>query len=105
MGKKDGKFKPCEEFVLIKQHDKEEQVTPGGITLPVSAENMGLCYADIVEVGPGRYLENGQRAIMNDIKPGDVVLVAAGKCIPLNAAQDRKVMLVDRHQILAVEIK
>lgn len=98
-------FKPCGDFVLIKQHDAEDQVSPGGITVPVSAEKMGICYADVVAIGSGRYLENGQRATMDEFKPGDVVLVAAGKCIPLNAIESRKMMLVDGHQILAVKAK
>ena len=79
MEKASKNFKPRGDFVLIKKHDAEEQVTSGGITLPVIAEKMGMCYAEVMAIGPGHYLENGERAVINDLKSGDMVLVAAAR--------------------------
>lgn len=98
------KLKPRNGLVLVKKHDDEEEVSPGGITLPMSVTNAGICYAEVMEVGNGRYLENGQRAELNDLKPGDVVLIQANRAMPLNAA-GTKVMLVNEADILAVETK
>lgn len=101
---KDSKLKPRNGMVLIRKHDEKEEVTPGGITLPMAVTNVGICYAEVVEVGNGRYLENGQRAVLDDLKPGGVVLVQTNRAMPLNAA-GTKIMLINEADVLAVETK
>lgn len=52
----------------------EEERTKGGIVLPDTAKERPQ-EGEVVAVGPGKLLENGQRAPM-DVKPGDKVIFA-----------------------------
>ena len=64
-------IRPLNDRIVVKRREEEEK-SKGGILLPDSAKEKPLA-ADVVAVGPGRYLENGQRKEL-DIKVGDQVL-------------------------------
>jgi chaperonin GroES len=65
------KIRPLHDRVIVRR-EEEEQTTAGGILLPGSAQekpNQG----EVVAVGSGRILDNGDvRAI--DVKVGDIVV-------------------------------
>lgn len=64
-------FVPVGERILVKPDEAETQ-SPGGIVLPDqsrSSANRGV----VVAVGPGRYLDNGERLAM-DVTEGDRVV-------------------------------
>lgn len=66
------KIKPLTDRVVIKPISVEEK-TDSGIVIPETAEKERPEQGKIVEVGPGRVLENGKIQPPN-IKKGDIVL-------------------------------
>lgn len=65
--------KPLEDRVVVKPKAEEER-SKGGIVLPDTAKERPQ-EGEVVAVGPGKLLDNGQRAPM-DVKAGDVVIFA-----------------------------
>jgi len=57
-------LKPLHDNVVIKAFDKDE-VTKSGIVLPDTADKEKPEQGEVVAVGPGKLLENGQRALMS----------------------------------------
>ena len=66
------KVRPLHDRVLVKRVEEEEQRV-GGIIVPDSAKEKPQ-QAEVVAVGSGRILENGQREPLA-VKAGDRVLV------------------------------
>lgn len=66
------KLKPLNDKVIIKPIE-EKETTKFGIVLPETAEKEKSEKGEIIAIGPGKLLENGQRAAMS-VKVGDVVL-------------------------------
>ena len=66
-------IKPLGDRIVIKVIEDNEQTT-GGIFIPDSAKEKPQ-KGEVVAVGPGRVLENGQREPM-DVNTGDVILYA-----------------------------
>ncbi|MBO8137088.1 MAG: co-chaperone GroES [Desulfotomaculum sp.] len=64
-------IKPLGDRVVVKPLPSEE-VTKSGIVLPDTAKEKPQ-QAEVIAVGPGRVLENGQRQTI-DVKAGDKVL-------------------------------
>lgn len=64
-------LKPLNDRVLIKPL-KEDEKTSSGIFIPQTAEEKSD-KGEIIAVGPGKLLKNGERAAMS-VKPGDKVL-------------------------------
>lgn len=64
-------LKPLNNKIVVVAKDKET-VTPGGIILPDTAQEPPR-QGTVVAVGPGRILDNGQRAPV-EVDPGDVVV-------------------------------
>ena len=62
-----------EDRVVVKPNTEEER-TKGGIVLPDTAKERPQ-EGEVVAVGPGKLLDNGQRAPM-DVKPGDKIIFA-----------------------------
>ncbi len=62
-----------EDRVVVKPNTEEER-TRGGIVLPDTAKERPQ-EGEVVAVGPGKFLENGQRAPM-DVKVGDKIIFA-----------------------------
>lgn len=65
-------IKPLGDRVLVKPL-KEEEVTASGIVLPETVDKEKKAEGEVIAVGPGKLLENGQRAVM-EVKVGDKVL-------------------------------
>ena len=66
-------IKPLEDRVVVKANTEEER-SKGGIVLPDTAKERPQ-EGEVKAVGPGKLLENGQRAPM-DVKVGDRVIFA-----------------------------
>jgi chaperonin GroES len=92
-------IKPLADYIVVKVLE-EEQVTASGIVLPDSAEKKKKKEAEVIAVGPGRILENGQRSSM-DVEIGQKVLCKswAGDEITIDDI-DYKIMSMEN--ILAV---
>jgi chaperonin GroES len=66
------KLQPLGSNVILKPIQEEEK-TKGGIILPDTAEKEKPEKAEVIAVGPGKTLDNGQKSEMM-VKVGDVVL-------------------------------
>lgn len=66
-------LKPLGDRVVVKVMEQEER-TKGGIVLPDTAKERPQ-QGEVVAVGPGRILDNGQR-VAPEVKVGDVVIFA-----------------------------
>ena len=69
------KFRPLADRVLVRRTD-EEQTTEGGIVLPGSAAEKPS-QGEVVAVGPGKTLDNGEVQAVS-VNEGD--LVVFGQC-------------------------
>jgi chaperonin GroES len=65
------KIKPLQDRIIVKRIEEEEK-TKGGIIIPDSAKEKPM-EGEIVAVGPGKVLENGNR-VAPGVKAGDRVL-------------------------------
>jgi chaperonin GroES len=65
------KFRPLGDRVLVKRTD-EEQTSEGGIVLPGSAAEKPS-QGEVLAVGPGKSLENGETQAVA-VKEGDLVV-------------------------------
>lgn len=66
-------LKPLADRVVVKAIQQEEK-TKGGIVLPDTAKEKPQ-EGEVIAVGPGKLLDNGQRAPM-EVKVGDRVIYA-----------------------------
>ena len=92
------KLQPLGDRVVVKPTEREE-VTKSGIVLPGTAQEKPQ-EGEIVAVGPGRVLDNGQRVTI-DLKAGDRVLFSkyAGTEFKLD---DDELLILSEKDILAV---
>jgi chaperonin GroES len=92
------KLKPLADRVIVEPIEQEE-MTASGIYVPETAKEKPQ-EAEVVAVGPGRLLDNGQRAPM-EVKEGDRVVFAkyAGTEFKL---EDTKYLILGEKDILAV---
>lgn len=65
-------IRPLGDRVVVKPVSKEE-VTKSGIVIPETVEKERPEQGEVVAVGPGRVMDNGQRAVM-DVKVGDKII-------------------------------
>jgi chaperonin GroES len=92
-------IKPLGDRVLIKQIDSEE-VTKGGIVLPDTAKEKPQ-EGEVLAVGPGKLLDNGQRAPM-EVKEGDRVLFAKYAGSEIKQGGEEYMILNSERDILAI---
>jgi chaperonin GroES len=91
-------IKPLGERIVIKVLESEEK-TKSGIVLPDTAKEKPQM-GEILAVGPGKTLENGQKVPM-EVKVGDKVLFAkyAGTEVKLD---DEEYMVLKESDVLAI---
>ncbi|NLA57912.1 MAG: co-chaperone GroES [Firmicutes bacterium] len=91
-------LKPLADRVVVKAIQQEEK-TKGGIVLPDTAKEKPQ-EGEVVAVGPGKLLDNGERAPM-EVKPGDKVLYAkyAGTEVKID---DEEYLIMRESDILAI---
>lgn len=66
------KLKPIHDHVIVKPIT-EDEITKAGIIMPDTVDKEKPEKGEVVAVGPGKLLENGQRAPMS-VKIGDKVM-------------------------------
>ncbi len=91
-------LRPLADRIVVKPAAQEE-VTKGGIVLPDTARKKPR-EGEVIAVGPGKLLENGQRAPM-EVAVGDVVVYAeyGGTEITI---EDEDYVILDESSVLAV---
>ena len=70
------KLKPLDDRIVTKQSEAEERTT-GGIILPDTAKEKPQI-GKVVEIGPGKLLDNGKRAKMSVKKKDEVIYARYG---------------------------
>lgn len=93
------RIRPLNDKVVVKPL-KQEEVTKGGIVLPDTAREEKPEQGEVIAVGPGKLLDNGQRAPLS-VKVGDKVLFT--KYAPDEIDIDReKYLVIEEEKILGV---
>lgn len=90
-------IKPLGDNVLVKQI-KADEVTSFGLVLPEKDEKKAE--AEVIAVGPGKILKNGERGVM-EVKVGDKVLLKnwGGEKVELNKVEYK---IISQEDILAI---
>lgn len=95
------KIKPLGEKVLVRPKT-EEEMTAGGIVLPDTAKEKPQ-EGEVLAVGPGKILDNGQRVEVS-VKVGDMVIYSkyGGTEVTVDGED---YLLIDESSLLAVREK
>jgi len=95
------KIRPLGDKVVVKASTAEER-TAGGIVLPDAARERPS-QGTVVSVGPGRLLENGERAAMS-VSEGDTVIFSkyGGNEVKLDG---NEYLILDQDSIYAIRIE
>ena len=95
------KIRPLGDKVVVKASTADER-TAGGIVLPDAAREKPQ-QGTVVAVGPGRLLENGERAPMA-LKEGDTVIYSkyGGNEIKLDG---QELLILDQESIYAIKVE
>lgn len=92
-------IKPLDDRVVVKPIE-EDQTSEAGIILPDTVDKEKPEKGEVLAVGPGRILENGQRSQMA-VKVGDTVLFK--KYSPDEISVDKQdLLIISESDILAV---
>ena len=92
-------IRPLADKVVVKPGPEEEK-SEGGILLPDTAKKKPQ-RGEVVAVGPGKLLENGQRAEMS-VKKGDQVIYSKYGGTEVTYKGEEYVIL-DEDQVLGIE--
>lgn len=93
------KIEPLHDKVVIKP-SKAEEMTASGIVLPDTADKEKPMQGEVVAVGPGKRLDNGQIAPLG-VKVGDTVLFT--KYAPDEVEVDgEEYLVVEEEKILGI---
>lgn len=92
-------LKPLGDRVLVEPLEAEEK-SAGGIYLPEAAQEAPR-EGKVIAVGPGKLLDNGERAPMS-VKEGDIVVYTkyGGNEVKLG---DKEYLIIDEGSLLAVK--
>ncbi len=91
-------LRPLGDRIVVKP-GKEEEVTRGGIVLPDTAKRKPR-EGEVIAVGPGKVLDNGQRAPM-EVAVGDVVVYSEYGGTEIKVEGEEYVIL-DEGSVLAI---
>ncbi len=94
------KLKPLGDRVVVKPIE-EEEVTKSGIVLPDTAKEKPQ-KGEVLAVGSGKLLENGQRVPL-EVKVGDVVVYAKYGGTEIELGGEEYVILSERDLLAVVE--
>ncbi len=84
------KFTPVRDFVVAKRLEAQE-TTPGGLVIPHTGRDKSN-RAQVVAVGPGVYLPNGeQKPLM--VKEGDKILFSTNAAMEFEEAGEKFLVL------------
>lgn len=66
-------LQPLHDHIIVEAIDPRDQATASGIIIPDTAREEKPQQGKVTATGPGKLLENGQRAAMS-VKTGDIVV-------------------------------
>lgn len=91
-------IQPLHDRVLVRPIEREETL-PSGIVLPETAKEKPM-EGEVVAVGPGELLENGERRPL-DVQVGDRVIYAKYAGTEIKDEEGNKYLLLRESDILA----
>ena len=92
-------LKPISDYIVV-EAQKQENKTKSGIVLPETVEKERPQQGKVIATGPGKMLENGERA-KTQVKEGDKVLFS--KYGPTDVKVDGKeYLMIKEDDILAI---
>jgi chaperonin GroES len=94
------KIKPLGDRVVVKPVEEEEQL-PSGIVLPDTAKDKPQ-KGEVVAVGSGKLLENGERVPL-EVKVGDVVVFAKYGGTEIELGGEEYIVLSERDLLAVLE--
>ncbi|MCX6739701.1 MAG: co-chaperone GroES [Candidatus Parcubacteria bacterium] len=94
-------YKPLNDHILIKPSNGQE-VSKAGIILPDTVDKEKPEKGEVVAMGPGKLLENGQRAPMS-VKVGDKVIFK--KYSPDELPGEKELLMIREEDVLAVVVE
>ncbi len=92
-------LKPIHSKIVVSRIEADER-TAGGLYIPDQAKEKPT-QAVVLAAGPGRILDNGQRAPMS-VKAGDKVLFGKYNGTEIELNGEKVVLVLDEDDILAV---
>lgn len=93
------KIRPLHDRVIIKRKEVESK-SAGGIVLTGSAAGKST-RGEVLAVGNGRILENGQVQSL-DVKVGDIVIFNEGYGVKTEKIDNEEVLILSESDILAI---
>ncbi|AJA45926.1 MULTISPECIES: co-chaperone GroES [Orbaceae] len=93
------KIRPLHDRVIIKRKEIESK-SAGGIVLTGSAAGKST-RGEVLAVGNGRILENGQVQPL-DVKVGDIVIFNEGYGVKTEKIDNEEVLILSENDILAI---
>ena len=93
------KLRPLGDHVIVKPL-KEDEITKSGIVLPDTVDKEKPEKGEVIAIGPGKILDNGQRAAMS-VKVGDKVVFKKYSPDEIKV-DDEEVLVLSESDIIAV---
>jgi len=93
------KLRPLGDHVIVKPL-KENEMTKSGIVLPDTVDKEKPEKGEVIAIGPGKLMENGQRATMS-VKVGDKVVFKKYSPDEIKV-DDEEVLVLSESDIIAV---
>ena len=93
------KLRPLGDHVIVKPL-KEDEITKSGIVLPDTVDKEKPEKGEVIAIGPGKILDNGQRAAMS-VKVGDKVVFKKYSPDEIKV-EDEEVLVLNESDIIAV---
>ena len=93
------KLRPLGDHVIVKPL-KENEMTKSGIVLPDTVDKEKPEKGEVIAIGPGKILDNGQRAAMS-VKVGDKVVFKKYSPDEIKV-DDEEVLVLSESDIIAV---
>lgn len=94
------KLKPLHDHLIVKPIE-EEEYTKAGLILPQTADKEKPEKGEVLAIGPGKLLENGQRASMS-VKVGDRVLFKKYSPDEFELKRNEKILVLAESDVLAI---
>lgn len=92
-------LRPLHDRLVVKASSKEE-VTASGIILPDTVDKERPEQGEVIAVGPGRLMDNGQRAAMG-VKVGDKVVFKKYSPDEIKI-EDKEYLVLSESDVMAV---
>lgn len=92
-------IRPLHDRVILKRTEQETK-SAGGIVLTGSAAEKST-RAEVIAVGKGRILENGEVRPL-DVKVGDIVIFSEGYGLKTEKIEGEEVLILSESDILAI---